>query len=199
MRFFAHLVSYLIHPSIMPFLGILVLLQTYHYTFPEALYYRIIILVVSGTYLLPLLATTTIYKLGYISSMKMVKPEDRKTPFLLTAIFFYFTAQILKSVEAIPLLYIYLMAASVTVFIQLIALSKYKISAHTAGIGGLMTLLTIMHMQGESFSVHWLGGGYLLMGLVGWSRLYLQAHTQTEVLLGYLSGIVPLIIFVFIF
>lgn len=183
----------------MPFLGILVLLQTYHYTFPEALYYRIIILVVSGTYLLPLLATTTIYKLGYISSMKMVKPEDRKTPFLLTAIFFYFTAQILKSVEAIPLLYIYLMAASVTVFIQLIALSKYKISAHTAGIGGLMTLLIIMHMQGESFSVHWLGGGFLLMGLVGWSRLYLQAHTQTEVLLGYLSGIVPLIIFVFIF
>ncbi|MCH8545275.1 MAG: hypothetical protein LAT54_00935 [Cryomorphaceae bacterium] len=199
MRIVAHVISYVIHPSLMPFLGILALLQTYHYTFPEALYYRIIILVVSGTYLLPLLATTIIYKIGYISSIKMVKSEDRKTPFLLTAIFFYFTAQILKSVEAIPLLYIYLMAASVTVFIQLTALGKYKISAHTAGIAGLMTLLTIMHLQGGNLSIHWLGGGYLIMGLVGWSRLFLQAHTQTEVFLGYLSGMVPLVIFVFIF
>lgn len=194
MRIAANIISYLIHPSIMPSLGLFVILQAYRYTFPDVLYQRILLLVVTGTYLLPLITTIILLKLGYLSSLKLKRPEDRKMPFLLSAVYFYFSAQLLKSLDAVPLLYIYLMGATVSVFSLLVMLKQMRVSAHTAGISGFVTLLVLLQSSTNIISTHQVAMSFLVLGLVGWARLKLNAHSLKEVLLGYLFGAAPVIL-----
>lgn len=198
-RHLANAVSYIVHPSIMPAVGIYTILHIFRYTFPDILYQRVLIMAIVGTYILPLITTVVLLKLGYISSLKMKKTEDRKMPFLFSAVFFYFSAQLLKSLDAIPLLYLYLMGATISVFMLLLLLSYIRVSAHTAGASGLMALLIILQATTGSFSVHFLGVGLLLLGIVGWARLHLSAHTLTEVLIGYLVGALPFTLLYLVF
>ncbi len=199
MRGIANTISYVVHPSIMPAIGVYLILHIFRYTFPDVLYQRVLIMAITGTYVLPLLATVVLLKLGYISSLKMKKTEDRKMPFLLSAVFFYFSAQLLKSLDAIPLLYIYLMGATISVFVLLLLLAYMRVSAHTAGASGLMALLIVLQATTGSFSIHFLGVGLFLIGLIGWARLQLKAHTLTEVLLGYVVGAAPFILMYLVF
>jgi membrane-associated phospholipid phosphatase len=60
--------------------------------------------------------------------------------------------------------------------------SRWKISAHSAGLSGPLTVLA------------WIFGFktlplFLLIPLVGWSRLYLKAHTFWQVVAGTVLGI----------
>jgi hypothetical protein len=192
MKSTAQILSYIAHPSIMPILGTFFILRFYHYALPSKLQNQILLLVVLGTYILPLIASTILYRMGYISSLLMKKPSDRKLPFMLGTVFFYFTAQLLKGVEIIPVLYIFILSASITIFTQLLFLKQLKISAHAAGISGLITIVIYFSAHGILISPHFIALGILLAAIVGWSRLKLQAHTLTEVVAGYIAGSAPL-------
>lgn len=192
MNILAQILSYIAHPSIMPILGTFFILRFHHYALPSALQNQILLLVILGTYILPLIASAILYRMGYISSLLMKKPSDRKMPFILGAVFFYFTAQLLKGVETIPALYIFVLSASITIFTQLLFLKKLKISAHAAGISGLMTIVIYYSAQGILISPHFIALGILLAATIGWARLRIQAHTLTEVVAGYIAGSTPL-------
>ncbi len=70
--------------------------------------------------------------------------------------------------------------------------SKWKVSAHSAGLSGPLTVLT------------WIFGYkvlplFLLLPLVGWSRLYLKAHTFWQVVGGMMIGIFSTYLQIYIF
>ncbi|CUT00287.1 phosphatase PAP2 family protein [Candidatus Chrysopegis kryptomonas] len=67
-------------------------------------------------------------------------------------------------------------------FLIMLINSRWKISAHSAGLSGPLTVLA------------WIFGFktlplFLLIPLVGWSRLYLKAHTFWQVVAGTVLGI----------
>ncbi len=67
-------------------------------------------------------------------------------------------------------------------FLIMLINSRWKISAHSAGLSGPLTVLA------------WIFGYktlplFLLIPLVGWSRLYLKAHTFWQVVAGAILGI----------
>jgi membrane-associated phospholipid phosphatase len=192
MRSLAQFISYVIHPSFMPVLGVFLIIRNYAFYLSPELQKRLLLIVVTGTYLLPLIFSLALWRLGYIESLLMKKRSDRRAPFIIGGVFFYFTAQLMQGVEAIPLLYVFLLAAATTVLIQLIFLQKTKISAHTAGISGLISLSVFLAHQGEFVSTHLVAILILTGGLVGWARLKLEAHSLSEVIWGYLAGSVPL-------
>ncbi|MCC5918237.1 MAG: hypothetical protein JJU02_13035 [Cryomorphaceae bacterium] len=194
MRSVAQIISYIFHPSIMPILGVYLILEFRGQFLPVEAHRRIILLVVIGTYLLPLITSIILFRLGYIKSLLMKRASDRKVPFAMGAVFFYFTAQLLKAVENTPLLYLFMLSACITIFVQIMFLRKLKISAHAAGIAGLVTLLAYLAMSGSHFSPHILGVAILGGGILGWARLQLQAHTLNEVIAGYFAGALPLIV-----
>ncbi|TVQ78557.1 MAG: hypothetical protein EA358_04740 [Flavobacteriales bacterium] len=179
----------------MPVLGVFMITQTYSYYLPYELQKRLLLIVIAGTYILPLLVSLALWKLGYIESLLMKNARDRRAPFIMGGIFFYFTAQLMRGVEAIPLLYIFILAAATTILIQLIFLRQTKISAHSAGMSGLLSLSVVLASRGDFVTPSFVAILVALWGLIGWARIELEAHSLQEVILGYLSGSLPLLVF----
>ena len=82
---------------------------------------------------------------------------------------------------------------SAALFIQIIcALINvwWKISTHTAAIGGVAGALFVF---GEFFGfnpVWWLSVVFILAGLLGTSRMILRQHSLAQVVAGFLVGVV---------
>ena len=66
----------------------------------------------------------------------------------------------------------------------------WKISAHSAGFGGIIALLLFMQTDGvQAFNLIWITCAVILLaGLVGSARLYLERHTLGQVAVGFLNG-----------
>ncbi len=122
--------------------------------------------------------------------------QERKIPYLVTAIFYFIEFYFLIKTD-IPKIIIWMMAgASLLVLSVLLINLFWKISAHMAGIGGLIGM-----MIGISFRLQIdlhliLVLLFLIAGLVGFARLKLSAHSSAEVYAGFLLGIfIELILF----
>jgi membrane-associated phospholipid phosphatase len=76
--------------------------------------------------------------------------------------------------------------------------TKDKISMHSMGMGALVSTMLVL----PKFSIHDLTTPFLsvliIAGLIGSSRLYLQAHTLRQVYMGYVVGfLVQSLVFIF--
>ena len=71
---------------------------------------------------------------------------------------------------------------------------KWKISAHMAGVSGIVALLFELHSPAsrlEAFDLSWiLWVSILLAGMLGSSRMVLGRHTLGQVLAGAVNGLV---------
>ena len=69
---------------------------------------------------------------------------------------------------------------------------KWKISAHSAGMAGLVALLFYIHFEGlEAFNTFWLMRiTIILTGLVGTIRMYQNQHTFWQIIAGFINGFI---------
>ncbi len=69
---------------------------------------------------------------------------------------------------------------------------KWKISAHAAGIAGLLGfIVAYKHTFQATNTLFWpLIIAIVLTGIISWARLYLNAHKPTEILGGLLLGFI---------
>ena len=66
----------------------------------------------------------------------------------------------------------------------------WKISTHTAGIGGLAGGLVVYSIAFSFNPIWWLAFVILLAGMVGTARMILRQHTLAQVVTGFLVGVV---------
>ncbi|GCD80223.1 hypothetical protein DES35_102449 [Schleiferia thermophila] len=186
-----NLISYVLHPALVPLLfAALVIAQTSApITRSQAMY--LMVAIATGTYIFPGLLTVLLYRLGVISSLFMHKREDRKIPYVIGAVFYYFTAVAVRWVSSAKLIYLFLIGTCIVILILLIQIPFYKASAHVAALSGMLAaVLVLSRLYGWS---HWyLISVVLTIGLIAWARLEINAHTIVEVIAGFLSGFVPL-------
>lgn len=113
----------------------------------------------------------------------LLKKEDRKIP-LIIAIISYFLGTIALFIMQGPpistaLMFCYFSNTIIVMFITV----YWKISIHSMGISGPTT--------GLIFAFGWVGAILGLLGpLVMWSRVYLNRHTVSQVLAGFIFGFV---------
>ena len=181
--------SIVFHPLLIPTWGFLLLSNSgfYFALLPWSIKKLLLLVVLLFTCLLPVLG------LGLLSlsskfDMKMEKSTDRILPLLMSSVFYYLGYLILERMPLFPIYNLFLIAC-VLVQIALIIISlRWKISAHSAAIGGL-----IGGMMGLSFRLQenpWLILSFLILvaGMVGTSRLILLKHTNGEVYAGFTIG-----------
>lgn len=186
----ARITSIIFHPLLIPTIGFLLLFSSgfYFAVIPWNLKRFILMVVFISTCLIPAISI----RLLSISSrfdLKMEKGTDRVLPLILSSISFYLGYLVLGRIQSFPVFQVFLVA-SILVQIALVIISlQWKISAHSAAIGGLVGGFFALSVRLQENPVFILILLILISGMVCTSRLILQKHTNLQVYSGFLLGL----------
>ena len=203
---FAKIISYIFHPLIMPTISIWLILNTNTYisfvTSDPTKWFTTLIIFMS-TFILPALVVVYLLHSGLISSMHMPSAEERRLPFLLTAIIYYFTYYVIRQLPIIisefslpPVIYIVILGATFSILVALIINFFWKISVHMIGVGGLVGTLIGVSLRYSTDLKNIICVAIIIAGLIGFSRLKLKAHRLSQVYMGFFIGIFCELVFI---
>ena len=193
----ARVVSMVFTPFYLPVLG-LVALFFLSYLSQYLLSYKFFVLAVVYffTILLPTLLIHLYRRYQGWTLIELGSRERRVVPYLISIIC-YFTCLYLMRQMHIP--YFMRSIVATALFIQVVCAMInvwWKISTHTAGIGGVAGALFVFS-EVFSFNPTWLFCLVLIVaGVLGTSRMILRQHTLSQVVVGFLVGFVsPFIVY----
>jgi len=161
------------------------------------------------TVFFPLFSIFLMKMLDFIKSYEMEEKSERIGPLIATGVFYLWLFVNFKDNTSIPVSFSsFVLGSTIGLFLALMLNSFTKISLHTIGVGGLVTgLLLIKYLYSyEVFFINLPFGAFqvsttlvtmiamIIAGLVGTSRLLLQAHDEYDVYAGYLVGIFSMLI-----
>ncbi|MGV3589173.1 MAG: hypothetical protein ACO1OF_19360 [Adhaeribacter sp.] len=192
-RTLALALSVVFHPLLIPtYLFGLVLygLPQSMITFPAESRWVIMAIVFFTTFIVPGLGTYFMYRNGFISSMHVENRPERNLPFFFTTVCFAVTSYLFYQEQIFDRLLFYIMfLVTLSVFLVYLISFRWKISAHSVGLGGALGILFFLHANlPENFLLYFLVAAVLVVGAVMSARLALQAHTPAEVYTGFLLG-----------
>jgi hypothetical protein len=188
-RAFATALSYIVHPALIPILGVALVLVLSPHFISQSVFYMVMLHVFLGTYLFPLLLALALKRFGMLSSLSMAEPSERRIPYVMAAVFYFITAHNLRDYPIPPATTAYLLAGVIILAVALVLLSFIKISIHTAGLGAFTALTIFLSFYYGIDLLFVFTLSIILTGLIATARLYLGAHTQAEVYLGFFVGI----------
>jgi membrane-associated phospholipid phosphatase len=185
----ARFTSVLFHPLLIPTLGFLLLFNSgfYFSILPWNLKIYMLLVVFLSTCVLPAISIL-ILSLNPRFDLSMEKNTDRVLSLIITSVSYYLGYLLLKRVPVFPV-YPVLLIGAILVQIALLPISmRWKISMHTAAIGGLVGGILGLSFRLQENPVQLLSWLILAAGLVATSRLILQKHTESQVYGGFLTG-----------
>lgn len=138
------------------------------------------------TCVLPVINIWLLVKTKFISSVYMDKKEERQMAYLATLIFYVAEYFLLSNVEMFTIIRMLILGAALSLLITFIINFYWKISAHMTGIGGMAgALYSVNSFIDISIALPVV---ILLAGIIGFSRLALQAHNHAQVYAGFTIG-----------
>ncbi|MDN3203021.1 phosphatase PAP2 family protein [Algoriphagus sediminis] len=151
---------------------------------------RLYSLIVLSTLLIPLITIIGFRLSGVVKSLHMATMAERYIPFTIICIYFGLTTYFLyDKTEFDPVIWRSLFVITLTIIGLTIVTFFWKMSAHMTGVGGLMAIIIVMASFFPNFQeLYYLLGAILLAGIVGTSRLYLNAHRPQEIYAGLVYG-----------
>lgn len=206
LRFFAQMLSFICHPLFMLTYMLLLLLTVNPYLFGvnkigDSSY--LILMVFFSTVFIPGFSILMMKFLGLIESIELKNQQERIGPYIITGVFYLWMYRNILDNPNIPIAFkIFVLGATIGLFVAFFINLFSKISMHTLGMGGLLGMILITMFQ-YSHGLFWVDFSIfkfqmsmtqllmsiiLLSGLVGTARLFLKAHEQQEVYGGYLVG-----------
>lgn len=184
-------VSWLMSPLLMPVYGIvLVFMLTVYSYVPMGIKLGFTLIVAGVTIILPMLTVLLLKHLGMVSEIGLNNQKERTIPYLITILCMGGTAVFL-AMKGFPMWVVMFYAGGALAgLIEVIINNWWKISAHGAGVAGLVALLVRMsHTPMVNPDVlTWLIVAVACAGLTGSARLWLGRHTLGQVLAGYAVG-----------
>ncbi|MGZ9735006.1 hypothetical protein [Flavobacterium sp. GNP002] len=186
------LFSYVFHPIFIPAMATMFYLSFNDAEFvnQEKLFVFFQVLVV--TVILPSLAFLLLRTAGNIDSIMLAEVSQRKIPLILHCFLLILLVKKSITIDRYPELHFFLLGALLSTILALILLFvNVKASLHMIAISSL-TLFIIglsLHLQLQNtFTIAVL---ILLNGFVASSRLEMNAHTNKELVIGFILGAVP--------
>jgi hypothetical protein len=217
MRAAAHFFSVVFHPLLVLTYMTLVLLWTNPFSFGwrhvgEA--DSLLIIIVATTFMLPALAVGLMKALGWVTSFSLPTREERIGPYIASGILYLSLYLHIERAGSFPLsLKVAVLGTLAGLWACFFINNFRKVSVHAAGMGGLtaLTLLNKLVFGYANAQIGLTGGATLILpvdillyavivlsGIVCTSRLILNAHTTSEVYLGYVVGLATVTLSYFI-
>ncbi len=175
----------------MPLYGFLILFHydTYfEYNIPDGVQEIIFKVIIASTIVFPML-TVLVYKLsGIIHSYDMKTREERRFPFLFTALFYMFGYYLLRRLSLPTIYYKIMLGATLSVTMAVIFNLFWKVSIHMIGIGGIIgTLLAISQLLLIDVKIPVMLA-IVLAGIIGTARLTVGEHNPAQIYIGVFIG-----------
>lgn len=187
----AHLLSWLLVPLMMPVYGLMLAFGlSILDVAPMGMRVRFVLVVAGINVLLPMALVVLLKRLGLVADLGLNGRRERLIPYIITICCLAGTAWFMASKGAPSWLTMFFAGGAVGALMNMLINFGWKISAHAAGIAGLVALLIRIEKDGsaEPALMGWLVAVLLLAGLLGSARVWLGRHTVWQVLAGYLVG-----------
>jgi hypothetical protein len=184
--------SYAFHPIFMPLLGTIffVVLEAHYFTLAQ--YLILFLQIVIITFLLPIAFFYLLRTFGKIDSIMLSEINHRKIPLILHICLLSILIQKSITVDRFPSLYFFFLGGIISaIFAFLLLYAKIKASIHMIGISALTVFIIGLSLKNEINTINLVAVFIILNGLVASSRLVMKAHTNKELLIGFLCGLLP--------
>lgn len=183
MRKLARIVSALTHPLFIP-LAAVYIAYNFDWFINGSLsddQIRIVYMIVAfSTLIFPLLNILLLKWYGVVSSLSMPHRAERHAPYISTIFFFALGYYMLRKGALPDAIFSILTGTLLTLALIAVINFKWKISAHAAGIFGLVGVVIGLFQTHSYGNITLLSLLVLVGGLVISSRLVLNAHTPAE-------------------
>ena len=188
---FSHVLSWILVPLIMPVFGILFIFRLSVLDVISTGMQTAVTFVIAGiNFFAPMLLIFLLKLFGVVQDVGLNGQKERAIPYVITAICYGGSAWFVASRGAPIWVTMFFVGGVVAALINLCINFKWKISAHSAAIAGLVALLIRLQrdvaVEPELFT--WLLITLGCAGLLGTARVWLNRHTVWQVLAGYVVG-----------
>lgn len=150
--------------------------------------------------ILPLLALLFLRRIGAIGSITLESRGDRTVPYIIEflamaaiTVFFVF--------KGAPLwLWLIYCGGATTILINMLLNFRWRVSCHCSAIAAVLATLMVINSDGIPHPTlgWWAIGTVLLAGFLGTGAMLLGRHSLRNVLIGYATGFLPIILFTLI-
>jgi len=198
---FPKLISTIFHPLFMPLLGLILVFNSSTYFSSgilPAIQWVTMLLVFLFTCLMPLLNVLYLHYKGFVDSIYLVSKEERRLPYAITVAYYIILYYLLKELQLPPILYLIILGCMLASILAFVINLKWKISAHMIGMGGLIGVMIGVSERLTLDLNATLIVLFIIAGLVGFSRLRMNAHNPFQVYLGFFVGMGSLLIMILV-
>ena len=187
----ANFLTTVLSPLLMPTYGVfLALWVSVLCLLPYGTRVSVLLMCMGITCILPLIFLSVLRHFKLVKDLHVEVREQRLIPYLFT-VFCYLLAAYFLYYRPSPQWFIMFMVGSALTVLVMAAINlKWKISAHMAGIGGVIALIYQIHVMGLSaFDLFWVLSFFIILaGMLGTARLALKRHDIWQVLAGVVVG-----------
>ncbi len=187
----AKILSAIFNPFYLPVVG-LIILCTFSYLKFLPLSYKLftLLLVYVNTVLLPTMLIKYYRKYQGWTRMELARKDSRLIPYTISILCYFLCFYILNMYHAPHIMGSIVLASLMIQVICAMINLKWKISTHTAAIGGVLGALMAFANLFTYNPIWWICLVILLGGLVASSRMILRQHSLPQVVAGFLVGTV---------
>lgn len=201
MKKLAPFISYLFHPLLMPSLGLLIILNSGSYLalLDPAAKRAILFVMALGTLIFPLMLLPILqYRSLVLQNGQASTRGEQLVPKVIILVLYVITFVYFKQLPVSKVIHAYALAVSGTLLLLMLINLKFRISMHTAALGGISGLIIALIFLYQTPLQGFLILSFLAAGLTGSARLAL-GDGWGELLSGFLLGFAVILLTVLLY
>lgn len=186
--------SVLFYPMLMPLYGMLLFCAALQQLSPEMpTVYWVVCLISTAilTLIIPAGLLLFLRYKGYIDSLYIDNPKQRTTPYIYTLICYGFWAYFIHAIMHMPIFILIVVLGAILALAAVTIINRWwKISAHLTAIGGLLGGVCSFALYYATIPLPLIITILIIALFLMYARLYINAHTQLQVVCGFLLGLI---------
>ena len=187
----ARVISIVFTPFYLPLLGLIVLfLFSYLNQYPWEIKLKVVALVYCFTILLPTVFIRLYRRYQGWTPIELGIKERRMVPYIISIVCYFACYFVLNLLHIPHFMSSILVAALIIQIICAFINIWWKISTHSAAVGGIAGALLSFAMIFAFNPIWWLCVVLILSGMVGTSRMILRQHTLLQIVVGFFVGLI---------
>ena len=187
----SRVISSIISPFYLPVFGMIVLFMfTYLGMLDTWIKLRVLFIVYIFTVAIPTYLIRLYHYYHGWTPIQIGSKERRMVPYVIAIVCYFICYYILNLLHMPHFIGTVIVAALVLQVVCALVNLRWKVSTHSAAIGGVIGALIAFSFLFTFNPTWWLFFLFFMAGLVGTSRMILRQHTLIEVSMGFLIGIV---------